>query len=308
MAATIVHALEGLFDYAGLFPPAKLGMAEAVANEIRYRSGPEAGLLGSFVCPSSRLEELAAELERQLGNADPIAGWLPVSVLASGGDTLDELESGFEQDARRMTLFEARCEGLAEIASFEVRMPAQAPFDIVLRDLHSFGAVDVFLEIPFDSDLRDRLAGLAEADEVLAKFRTGGLTAADFPTSESLAEAIQSAMDLSVPFKLTAGLHHPYRSFRPDVGTHMHGFLNVFAACAMRLEHDLVASELVAVLEETDPARFVWNHDGLRYGETSISRPTIDLTKDALRSIGTCSIDEPVADLKALGLWMEDWS
>lgn len=308
MAATIVHALGGVFDYAGLFPPAKLDMAEAVANEIRYRNGPESRILGSFVCPSSRLEEFAVHLERQLGNVDPVAGPLPVSVLATGGDSVDELEAGLENDARQMTAFEARCEGLAEVSSFEVRLPKQAPLDVVLRDLRSFGAVDLFLELPFDAELPDRLAALAEADEAMAKFRTGGLTADDFPSPVVLAEAIRSAIDLGVPFKLTAGLHHPYRSYRPEVGTEMHGFLNVFVACALRIEHDLSASELAAVLEDREPSHFEWRRDGLRYGGMSVSRPTIDLTKDALRSIGSCSIDEPVADLKVLGLWVEDAS
>jgi hypothetical protein len=38
--------LEGLIDYAGLFPPAKLDMRPAVENYAAYLAGPDAWALG----------------------------------------------------------------------------------------------------------------------------------------------------------------------------------------------------------------------------------------------------------------------
>ena len=59
-----LHALlRGSIDYAGLFPPAGLGMAEAVANYASYRAGTHAWALGRFVLPASRLGEFESAAE-----------------------------------------------------------------------------------------------------------------------------------------------------------------------------------------------------------------------------------------------------
>ena len=54
--------LSGLIDYAGLFPPALLGMADAVAEYRDARASAHGWVLGMFLCPASRLEELAGAL------------------------------------------------------------------------------------------------------------------------------------------------------------------------------------------------------------------------------------------------------
>ena len=50
--------LESIVDYAGLFPPAGLGMAETLERFSRYRAGAERWMLGRLVLPVSRLREL----------------------------------------------------------------------------------------------------------------------------------------------------------------------------------------------------------------------------------------------------------
>ena len=51
--------MRGLVDYAGLFPPAALAMAEAARRYAAYLGSPEAWMLGRFVVPVERLDELA---------------------------------------------------------------------------------------------------------------------------------------------------------------------------------------------------------------------------------------------------------
>ncbi len=78
------------------------------------------------------------------------------------------------------------------------------------------------------------LGAFFEAGAAL-KLRTGGLTADAFPTPGALAAGIAAAHAARVPFKATAGLHHPVRMYRDEVGGVMHGFLNVFGgACLLR--------------------------------------------------------------------------
>lgn len=50
--------LDSIVDYAGLFPPAALGMQEAVRNYADYRRGARRWALGRFVVPAVRLAEL----------------------------------------------------------------------------------------------------------------------------------------------------------------------------------------------------------------------------------------------------------
>lgn len=50
--------LKGAIDYAGLFPPATLSMADAVAEYERARTGADRWALGRFVVPHARLAEL----------------------------------------------------------------------------------------------------------------------------------------------------------------------------------------------------------------------------------------------------------
>jgi hypothetical protein len=56
--ASLRALLEGLIDYAGLFPPAALAMQDAVRNYARYRDEEYAWALGRFVVPADRVTEV----------------------------------------------------------------------------------------------------------------------------------------------------------------------------------------------------------------------------------------------------------
>ena len=46
MNASLRALLTGVVDYAGLFPPARLPLDEAIRNYARYRQGSDAWMLG----------------------------------------------------------------------------------------------------------------------------------------------------------------------------------------------------------------------------------------------------------------------
>ena len=50
--------LSGMVDYAGLFPPAQLPLEKAVREYAVHLGGAEAWMLGRFIIPAQRLEEL----------------------------------------------------------------------------------------------------------------------------------------------------------------------------------------------------------------------------------------------------------
>ena len=60
MPTALRAVLPHLFDDAGLFPPAKLPMAEALAAHQRALTGPYGDVVGPFLCPATRLDELDA--------------------------------------------------------------------------------------------------------------------------------------------------------------------------------------------------------------------------------------------------------
>ena len=59
--------------------------------------------------------------------------------------------------------------------------------------------------------------------------------------------------------KATAGLHHPIRRHDESVQTKMHGFLNVFGAGVLALSHGLDQDQIQAIIEDEDPANFIFN-------------------------------------------------
>lgn len=151
------------------------------------------------------------------------------------------------------------------------------------------------------------ITDLALLDEIArrglrAKIRTGGITPDAFPAIASVAGFLRACKAKGVAFKATAGLHHPVRcvkplTYEPDAPTGtMHGFLNVFLAAAM-LDH---ADEILA---ETDPRAFTFDDQGAWWrGHRAGTMDLVEMRTFAT-SFGSCSFEEPIADLRELG-WL----
>jgi len=150
---------------------------------------------------------------------------------------------------------------------------------------------------------------LAQITDAFAKIRTGGLTPDAIPSSEEIAEFLHRAASRRVPFKATAGLHHPIRSHRAltyaadSPQAVMHGFVNVFAA-ALLAKLGAEQRILVDILNESDPSAFRFLDGemlcrGLGIGTAQIA----EARHYFAHSFGSCSFEEPIADLKELG-WL----
>ncbi len=111
------------------------------------------------------------------------------------------------------------------------------------------------------------------------------------PTVNQLAEFLKEAAARRLPFKATAGLHHPIRSTK----TGMHGFLNVFVA-ATAAWHGADDLDLIDILTEEDPHELLARLETLTIAQIEAAR------RDFAHSFGSCSFDEPIDDLHALGL------
>ncbi len=286
-AATL---LSGLVDYAGLFPPAALGMAEAVAAYAADLAGGDAWMLGRFVCPASRLEELA-----EAAAPHWTAEGVPWRVSALAPDPA--------ADFPHIRAFNLTHAGNAIVDVVEGKASTVADIDRFAGELDE---LEGFVEVPLDPDPAELLAACARLG-LKGKARLGGVVAEAIPRPELVARFLVRCRDAGIAFKATAGLHHPIRGAYPLTyapgapRATMHGFLNVLFATyvVLRGGDDLEAS---AVLEERDGAVFAADRDGVHWRDIVIPAPQILRLRETMISIGSCSFREPTADLAALGL------
>jgi hypothetical protein len=286
-------------DHAGLFPPAGLNMSAAVAAFDAHRRGEHAWMLGSFVVPGKLVGELAEALGRLAVEVPPMGGAWPLGVIV---ESVAEGASVTE-DVRR------RHGDLLRVAALEVR-PLESDAIRAGHGASAAGGLDdvtVFYEVPLDERMEARLDAVAVGG-ASAKVRTGGVTAEAFPTTAALVRFVRECAERDVPFKATAGLHHAFRgryplTYQPDSasGT-MHGFLGLAVVAALIHEHDIGEREAATVLAagaedlEVGEDRLSWRGHLLTADEITRARETF------FRSFGSCSFEEPVAELKALGL------
>lgn len=289
--------LSEVIDYAGLFPPAKLNMQDSVANYLRYKQGPEKWLVSRFACSAAKLPDLARELVEH-----PEEPFVPVTVIGSASTDRKSWEHALTHDSEAMNKFLDDVEDHADIEAFEIRVPDHAHLESWIADLHGFGEADVFVELPWDAAMDDSLSLLAETQWLRAKARTGGLEASAFPSSGHVAGFIQQCANLDVPFKLTAGLHHPLPRLDEATGGRMHGFLNILTALAVHQAQELSRAEIAAILEEEDASAFAFTDSDIAYRDMRASIDDAEEVREVFVSYGSCSVEEPLQDLAAMGL------
>ncbi|MFN0108288.1 MAG: hypothetical protein ACKVZH_05475 [Blastocatellia bacterium] len=301
MNKSLRFLLENLIDYAGLFPPAELPMAEAVRNYAAYRQNEHAWMLGKFIVPAARLEEF----EQAAASCWPRNGengfW---KLSALGSANLQDDLANINRFSRRRTVGETAAAVMIDTIEFKASTVAE--IQAAMRLMHP--TLTCFIEIPINDDPRELIQAIGEQG-AFAKVRTGGVTAEAFPSSQNLARFIATCAEEDVAFKATAGLHHPLRSmnrltYKPDSDlAMMHGFLNVFLAAAFA-QNGLDTEQLAEMLEETSPEAFrfeegcvYWRDEMLVVGHIRNSRNLFSI------SFGSCSFTEPVEDLQRLQLF-----
>lgn len=291
MLRSVNALLDALIDYAGLFPPAGLSMREAVANYARYRQGPRSFALARFVAPAGRLTELELEWTRSgMPPNDP----LRVSALVADP----------AHDLPLVNAFNERRGGIVD--AIEVKASSQAEIETIRAAVPA--SLTTYYELPLAHDLGTLIRDVRDAGG-RAKVRTGGVTPEAFPSSRDIVRFMHECIATGTPFKATAGLHHPLRCVRPltyepgSVTGMMHGFANVFLAATL-LRERAEQSTCIALLDDDDPANFTAEDDAITWRDVTIGSESIAQTRrDVAISFGSCSFEEPIADLEAIG-WL----
>jgi hypothetical protein len=281
--------LSGAIDYAGLFPPAGLDMATAVRNYAAYRRSEHAWALGRFIVPLSRLAEFESALHIDADDED----W-PVSALIDiEPEKAVAAIFGFNKRRRAMIdTVELKASTVGEIKRAAAIIPL---------------IVTTFVEIPLGPGTHTLIAAVGAAG-FRAKVRTGGVTQTAFPASADLAAFIRACATTRVPFKATAGLHHPLRSeYRltydegSPAGT-MYGFVNLFVATGVAIKGGSM-TDIRHALEERSATAFAFSERTVTWRTYVLDINAMsELWVNGAMSFGSCSFTEPIDDLTLLGL------
>jgi hypothetical protein len=238
--------LERLIDHAALFPPASMSLPDALDEDRQARESEYGWIVDRFVVPAAKLADLPAERPA-------------LSVVLSSLDDVALLDGAADVEAVELVLPSARPLSADLVAAYS----ALRPLD-----------VETYFELVFDDGWRDDVPAAIGAVAAIGgrvKLRCGG---AFVPSIEQIGLVVACCRDAGVPFKATAGLHHPMRRGEE------HGFLNLLAAATAPLDR------IEEVLAEEDGS-------ALELEEAS---------REVFVSIGSCSWREPVEGLQELGM------
>ncbi len=259
----------------------------------------------------------AAQREYETARAGPFA-WIlgrfiiPAAMLESGSEFNAAFSTILDGGSDQLTVAALRGENVA-IAALEIPLPQTLSPDAMPRAIHELreriddaglGHLATFVEIPRSEHwpdlLPDAMSALSQA-RLGAKLRCGGVSVEAFPSVEEVADFVIAANRSGVPFKATAGLHHPIRHRDPASGFVMHGFLNVLAAAALAPAVD--QKTLRNVIAEEEPRAFAFDDSSFAWRAERIGIPRLEATRrSAFVAYGSCSFCEPIEDLSGLGI------
>ena len=335
MKNSLEKFMNGLIDYAGLFPPAKLPLDEAIDEYIAHFSEGKKWMLGRFIIPISKLNELEKYIPKFNG-----IGTLRLSVL--GGQSVSDKEF-LEQTKKEISIinkYREKHNGKITIEVIETKLPSESPSkEVMVKIVNLLNTNDLehyheFPELPYvginyatnedegewDEKITPTIEMISKLEKTGIKLRCGGIVKEAFPSVEQVAAMIQNCSISKVPLKFTAGLHHPIRHHSSEYDTEMHGFINMFGASAFastfpkpkneqeKFRMFILLSHMIDCQNESNfeflDDKMTWKVGDDRDSRFEISKETIVQSRENTAiSFGSCSFQEPIDDLTQLG-WM----
>jgi len=335
MKNSLQRVMNGLIDYAGLFPPAKLPLDQAITEYISHFSDQKKWMLGRFIIPISQL----SDLEKFIPKFNDI-GILKLSVLGGQSNSGKEFLEQIKKEISIINEYRKKHVGKITIEVIETKLPSTSPSENVMTSVieilnsNNLEHYHEFPELPYvginyatnedegdwDDKITPTIKMISKLENAGIKLRCGGIVKDAFPSVEQVAAMIQNCSIYQVPLKFTAGLHHPIRHHSSDYDTEMHGFINMFSASAFastfpkpnneqeKFRMFILLSHMIDCQNESDfeftDDKMTWKVGDDRDSRFEITNETIEKSRQNNGiSFGSCSFQEPMDDLKQLG-WM----
>ncbi len=323
MDAALRTFLDGLIDYAGLFPPAALDLNRAITEYARHREGPDAWMLGRFVVSCGRLPEA-----RTLAVDHPAKDGRPwrFAALVGGGETEADVLGRLRSEGDILAAVRGRG-GVPRpfvVEALESRLPGdvlssgkpERVRSFVVRALETLedavpSTIEFYVEgAPGDGDaaidraIVEGLAGVGGSAKVGVKLRCGGQDETSFPPVSRVANLLVHCKAANVPVKFTGGLHWPIRRTLGDQA--YHGFVNVLGAAVLVHAGAIDGADVAACVGETEPSAFSFHEGVFSWRARRASTQAVaKARKSMVAGFGSAFFDDPRKGLKALGWWPE---
>ncbi|MGB1696826.1 MAG: hypothetical protein ACPHK8_00330 [Thermoplasmatota archaeon] len=280
--------LRGIFDYAGMFPPAALSFEEALEESARFGGLDRPFLVGGDMV--LMLPEAAKLTPEALKAAQYPRHELLLCLVGIHKGNLREAIDFAKED-----------HGIVRVTAIEAATDLSEDW-VSERDELARHGISLYVEPRItDADWPAQEAAvwafvdrLNEGGRVGLKVRAAGPTALRAAT---FARIIGEVNARGIPFKATQGLHHPIPEER--YGNEF-GFLGL--AMALRLDYALGLSEAerLDIMLSDEPADFVL-YDGFGFKAKRAMAQRVTQAMQAVPfSIGSCSLSEPDGDLTRL--------
>ena len=298
LSLAVKALFESLIDYAGVFPPASLGLKVAVDNYLAYRDREYSWVLSRLLATAPQICELPSLIPDNLGNPIPLS-----LITKTPAEDLHKIEQALLALRHRVTLASIEVTlNYNEDLSEQINQVTHSVASLATENTRPFIYFEVIYGDEWKNRVRRLLAELRRASTTSLnstgfKLRCGGLPQS-FPTPSDIAFALHETASSQVPIKFTAGLHHPFyrRALNGVVEETSHGYFNVFFAALMAHTRGCSLSYLERVITESTSTPAVSN-DRIMWLDSAISAEEIRNTRATrVISFGSCSFDEPILD------------
>lgn len=230
--------LDGLIDYAGLFPPAALAMHDATRNYKRYRESEHSWALGRFVVQAERIEEVPRTF--------------PLSVLATPNAI-----------PPRQPVLEIKA---ASVEDVEL-IAKNAGDRIVFVEITDLALLDAIAANKLHAKMRTG-GVVAEA------FPTAEAIAAFLRACKAAGVAFKATAGLHHPLRCVKPLTYERNA---PVGA-MHGFVNVFVAAALLDDAEAILADGDAKSFAWDDEGVTWRDRRVSNDELRVLRSSFALS------------------------------
>ncbi|MBW3582649.1 MAG: hypothetical protein KY455_06075 [Euryarchaeota archaeon] len=301
--------VDGLFDHAGMFPPAELEFESALRDAARFPetlTRPHLVATDMVLTPKTLPSLDSAILQEEGFTEGRTCTVCLVGVSLADAERQARSVHGFNSERaedpvpQRIVSLETTSEASGPDAIAQLAIPLDITRAMLGPDTR------LYIEPRWDKtiwtenidDLFTILATVNSAGpKVGLKVRCAGPTEVDH---ETLTGIIQRVVQGGVPFKATQGLHHPV--IEPERYGNAHGFLNVTTALYLHAIHGTAfAADLILACLKNEEAKAFTFDDGVTWNGHRLDGDALRTAKETLPfTIGSCSLVEPDQDLVRL--------